>query len=315
MNIYKNCRLCGHECGVDRTRFLGRCHSGATPRVARCELHEWEEPPITGQKGSGTIFFSGCSLGCLFCQNRTISRSEFGSPADKNTLLRMMLSLEEKGATNINFVTPTHVIPTLVEAITEARKSGLSIPIVYNTSSYERVESLRMLDGLIDIYLPDLKYMDARLAKRYSGAENYPKVAKEAIAEMMRQCPTPIFSTETTHSPASEVACETPILLRGVVCRVLVLPNAIANACLSISHLYRTYGDNICISILGQYTPVGDLPPPLNRKITHEEYRRVVEYAEGIGVKNAFIQSLAVAEESFIPKFYENLSLSLDKEV
>ena len=309
MNFYENCRLCAHECGVDRTKHLGRCHACAIPHIARADLHMWEEPPITGKNGSGTIFFSGCSLGCLFCQNKAISRSEFGSAITPSELVQCMFRLEEKGATNINFVTPTHFIPTLVDAISEAKRLGLSLPIVYNTSSYERVESLRMLDGLIDIYLPDLKYMDTKLAKRYSGAENYPTVAKEAIAEMMRQCPTPVFSDASTLSPASDSDSETHILLRGVICRVLVLPRAVANACLSISHLYRTYGDNIYISILGQYTPIGDLPAPLNRKITSGEYRRVVEYAEQIGVKNAFVQSLSVAEESFIPKFYENLSL------
>ena len=151
--------------------------------------------------------------------------------------------------------------------------------------------------------------MDPRLAKKYSGAENYPDVAKAAIAEMMRQCPTPRFSTSSVFSPASESGEQTPIFLSGVVCRVLVLPEAIANSCLAISHLYRTYGDRIYISILGQYTPVGDLPAPLNRRITAGEYRRVVEYAKGIGVKNAFVQSLSVAEESFIPQFYKNLSL------
>ena len=306
MNFYENCRLCAHECGVDRTRGYGRCHASATPRVARCDLHMWEEPPITGKNGSGTVFFSGCSLGCLFCQNRVISRGEYGAEVSDSNLVQMMLSLEEKGATNINFVTPTHFIPTLARVIPEAKKAGLTLPIVYNTSSFERVESLRMLDGLVDVYLPDLKYMDPRLAKKYSGAECYPDVARRAIAEMMRQCPTLRFSETGIVSPSSENAEETPILLSGVIARVLVLPEALANACLAISHLYRTYGDNIYISILGQYTPVGDLPSPLNRRLTAGEYRRVVEYAEGIGMKNAFVQSLTVAEESFIPDFYEN---------
>ena len=306
---YANCRLCGHNCGVNRFETPGRCHSYATPRICRADLHLWEEPPITGKYGSGTIFFSGCSLGCVFCQNRDISRGAVGQEVSERDMVRMMLHLEEKGATNINFVTPTHFIPTLARVIPEARKSGLTLPIVYNTSSYERVESLRMLDGLVDIYLPDFKYTDRRLAKRYSGAENYPEIAKAAIDEMMRQCPTPIFSHTLTTSPSSETDEESPILLRGVICRVLVLPNAIANSCLAISHLYRTYGDRIYISILGQYTPVGDLAHPLNRKITVGEYRRVVEYAQKLGVTCAYIQSLSVADESFIPNFFEKLPL------
>ncbi len=309
MNIYENCQLCGHKCGIDRTKSVGRCHSTDIPRVCRADLHLWEEPPITGKNGSGTIFFSGCSLGCVYCQNREISREGVGRAVREDELVRLMLALQERGATNINFVTPTHFIPTLARTIPQAKREGLTLPIVYNTSSYESVESLRMLDGLVDIYLPDLKYIDRRLAKRYSGAENYPDVAKMAIDEMMRQCPSPLFSDSLTHSPASEEDTPTPILLRGVVCRVLVLPQGVANACLAISHLYRTYGDRIYISILGQYTPMSGMSAPLNRKVTSGEYRRVVEYAEKLGVTNAFIQSLSVADESFIPNFQEELSL------
>jgi putative pyruvate formate lyase activating enzyme len=309
MITYENCKLCAHNCGIDRTKSHGRCHIGATPRIARADLHLWEEPPITGKNGSGTIFFSGCSLGCIFCQNHEISRGAFGREVSDEELVRIMLSLEERGATNINFVTPTHFIPTLARVIPEAKRQGLTLPVVYNTSSFERVESLRMLDGLIDIYLPDLKYMDSRLALRYSGAENYPDVAKAAIDEMMRQCPTPVFSDTATHSPASEDKTVTQILLRGVICRVLVLPRAVANACLAISHLYHTYGDRIYISILGQYTPMANMPSPLDRRVTAGEYRRVVEYAQKLGIKNAFVQSLDVADESFIPNFREEIIL------
>ena len=309
MITYENCQLCGHKCGIDRRIAKGKCHSDATPRVCRADLHLWEEPPITGEKGSGTIFFSGCSLGCVFCQNYEISRGCVGQSVTDSELVRLMLNLQGRGASNINFVTPTHFIPTLAKVIPEAKKCGLTLPIVYNTSSYERVESLRMLDGLVDIYLPDYKYADARLAEKYSGVRDYPEVARAAIDEMVRQCPSLIFSDTDTYSPSSEHSEKTKLLLSGVVCRVLVLPGAIANSSLAISHLYRTYGDRIFISILGQYTPVGTLPSPLDRKISAGEYRRVVEYAERLGVKNAFVQSLSVAEESFIPNFFEKLPL------
>ncbi|MBR2611723.1 MAG: radical SAM protein [Clostridia bacterium] len=309
MITYEKCRLCGHNCGIDRTKRHGKCHIDATPRIARADLHLWEEPPITGKNGSGTIFFSGCSLGCIYCQNHKISRGAYGRKVSDDELVRLMLSLAERGATNINFVTPTHFIPTLARVIPEAKRQGLTLPVVYNTSSYERVESLRMLDGLIDIYLPDLKYMDSRLALRYSGAEDYPEVAMAAIDEMMRQCPTPVLSDTPAPSPASEENEPTPVLLRGVLCRVLVLPRAVANACLAVSHLYRKYGERIYISLLGQYTPMAGMPPPLNRRITAGEYRRVVEYTQKLGVTKAFVQSLDVADESFIPDFYEEISM------
>ncbi len=304
---YTSCTLCAHACGVDRTQGKsGRCHMTATPKVARAALHLWEEPPITGKNGSGTIFFSGCSLSCLFCQNREISRASVGKSVSNGELVEMMLKLQEDGAANINFVTPTHHIPTLSSVIPMAKAQGLIIPIVYNTSSYERPEALKMLDGLVDIYLPDLKYIDSRLAKRYSGTEDYPEVAMRAIGEMMRQCPTPIFTSEKVISPASAQTDESPLMLRGVVARVLILPAATANAKLAISHLYRTYGDNMFISILGQYTPIGNLPSPLNRKITTAEYDEVVSYATRLGVRCAFVQSLDVANESFIPDFETN---------
>ena len=302
--MYQKCTLCAHACGVDRTRgILGKCRSTDRPKIARAALHLWEEPPITGKNGSGTIFFSGCSLGCIYCQNHRISRGDVGAPTTPDALVGTMLSLEEQGATNINFVTPTHYVPTLLYAIPEARRLGLSIPIVYNTSSFERVETLRALDGLVDIYLPDFKYTDSRLAARYSGAPNYPEVAMRAIAEMMRQCPKPVFSESTALSPSSIETEPVRVMKRGTVARILVLPEATANAKLAISRLYRTYGDNIFISIMGQYTPVGDLPAPLCRPLTHAEYNEVVSYAERLGVTNAFVQSLESAKESFIPEF------------
>lgn len=303
--MYRKCTLCAHACGVDRTRGnIGKCKSTDRLKIARAALHLWEEPPITGKNGSGTIFFSGCSLGCIYCQNYRISRGGVGKEITPDELVYTMLSLEEAGATNINFVTPTHFVPTLLYAIPEARRRGLSLPIVYNTSSYERVETLRALDGLVDIYLPDLKYTDSRLAERYSGARDYPEVAMRAIEEMMRQCPTPVFAEQAHSSPASIEDTPVRILKRGTVARILVLPEATANAKLAISHLYRTYGDNIFISIMGQYTPIGELPAPLSRPLTHAEYNEVVLYAQRIGLTNAFVQSLESAKESFIPDFH-----------
>lgn len=302
--MYHKCTLCAHACGVDRTRgVVGRCKSTDKIKIARAALHPWEEPPITGKNGSGTIFFSGCSLGCIYCQNYRISRGDVGREITRDELVRTMLSLEEAGATNINFVTPTHFVPDLLYAIPEARRLGLSLPIVYNTSSYERLETLRALDGLVDIYLPDLKYTDPRLAERYSGARDYPEVAMRAIEEMMRQCPTPIFDDASISSPASMEDTPVRILKRGTVARILILPEATANAKLAISHLYRTYGDKILISIMGQYTPVASLPAPLSRPLSHAEYNEVVQYAQRIGVTSAFVQSLESAKESFIPPF------------
>ncbi len=289
-SLYKECRLCARNCGVDRSIFTGYCKMPEDMYIARAALHGWEEPCISGTGGSGTIFFSGCSLSCIFCQNRDISRGRIGKAVTPERLSEIMLELEQCGAHNINFVTPTHYIPTLAESIRLARRAGLNVPIVYNTGSYENVEALRLLEGLVDIYLPDLKYYTERTAEKLSSAENYPRVARAAIAEMYRQAGEAKFDSSG-------------IMTRGMIVRILLLPGRVAEAKLSLKYLYDTYGDKIYISLMNQYTPMPDMKPPLDRTVTREEYYQLLDYAEKIGVKNGFTQDFGTAEESFIPPF------------
>lgn len=287
---YQSCRLCARLCGVNREAGeVGFCGMGSIPYVARAALHRWEEPIISGERGSGTIFFSGCSLGCVFCQNTEISRGVSGLPVSAERIAQMMLGLEGQGAHNINFVTPTHFIPSVRDAIICARTSGLSVPIVYNTGSYDTKEALRTLDGLVDIYLPDFKYYSERTAQAYSLASDYPSVAKDAVAEMVAQRGAPIV--------------DGGIMKSGVVVRVLLLPSHVAEAKLTVKYLLDTYGDSIYISLMNQYTPMTGMNPPLNRTVTHAEYRELVDYAAEKGLKNGFVQEWGTAKESFIPPF------------
>lgn len=287
---YSSCELCARRCRVDRTsEKTGFCKSSDKPRITRAALHFWEEPIISGTRGSGTIFFSGCSLGCIYCQNYRISRAPVGREVTPDELAAEMLKLEKSGAHNINFVTPTHFAPSVAASIRAARVLGLSIPVVYNTGSYDTKETVRALDGLVDIYLPDLKYYRPESAERLSFAKNYPTVAREAIAEMVRQHPTPVI--------------EDGIMRSGVLVRVLLLPSHVAEAKLSVKYLYETYGDNVYVSLMNQYTPMQGMTSPLDRTVTNAEYSELVTYAERIGVTNAFIQEGGTQKESFIPKF------------
>ena len=288
-NEYKSCRLCARGCGVDRGVSRGFCGMGDTPVVARAALHMWEEPIISGTRGSGTIFFVGCSLACRFCQNREISRGYGGTPVTPERLSEIMLSLEREGAHNINFVTPTHFIPSVREGIIGARERGLKIPTVYNTGSYDTVEALKTLEGLVDIYLPDLKYYTSRTAA-LSSAPDYPSVARAAVEEMVRQTGEPVFDGEG-------------ILKRGTVVRILLLPGHTAEAKLSLGYLYRTYGDKIFVSLMSQYTPTENMAPPLNRRVTRAEYRELLDYAASLGIKNCFTQELSSSTEEYIPDF------------
>lgn len=290
MDLYENCHLCARNCGINRHKAIGYCRETSEIYLSRAALHMWEEPPISGTKGSGTIFFSGCSLSCVFCQNSDISRGRSGKPVSTERLAEIMLELEANGAHNINLVTPTHYIPSLAVAIPMARKMGLTIPIVYNTGSYDNVDALRTLDGLVDIYLPDLKYYNIRTAESYSHAGDYPIVARDAIAEMYRQVGSPIFDDEG-------------IMRRGMIVRILLLPGRVAEAKLSLKYLIDTYGDNIYVSLMNQYTPMPGMVPPLNRKVTREEYNELLDYAEKLGLKNGFTQDFGTASESFIPPF------------
>ena len=301
MQEYKHCMLCARECGVDRTAQAGYCKMTDKLFVSRAALHFWEEPPISGDRGSGTIFFSGCSLSCIFCQNKDISRGRSGLEIDINRLSEIMLELQSQGAHNINLVTPTHYIPTIADAIRMAKSKGLSVPIVYNTGSYDNVDALKILDGLVDIYLPDLKYFSSKTAKEFSMASNYPDVARSAIAEMFRQVGDPEFDDQG-------------IMTSGVIVRILLLPGHVAEAKLSLKYLLDTYGDSIYVSLMNQYTPMPDMASPLDRRVTREEYRQLVDYAEKIGLKNGFTQDFGTAAESFIPPFDNSGVLNTEKD-
>lgn len=286
------CSLCPRMCFADREVTTGYCGVKNTLRVARAALHFWEEPCISGEEGSGAVFFTGCNLRCVFCQNYQIARAEQGKEITVERLSEIFLELQEQKANNLNLVTATHYVPQVVEALKAAKQRGLSIPVVYNCGGYERVETLKMLEGLVDIYLPDFKYMDSQRAKRYSHAENYPEVAKMAIAEMVRQQPGAVFDKRG-------------MMRKGVIVRHLMLPGGIKDSKAVVKYLYETYGDNIYISLMNQYTPLPHVEsyPEINRKLKKFEYDRLVDYAISLGVENGFIQEGETAEESFIPAF------------
>ncbi|MCD8348618.1 MAG: radical SAM protein [Lachnospiraceae bacterium] len=365
--ITKGCTLCPRVCGADRGGGQkGRCHVDSRIRVARAALHFWEEPCISGpentshiteesmpslcltagraasekspregrtsgKRGSGAVFFSGCPLGCVFCQNRAISRGEAGTVISVERLADIFLELQDQGAYNINLVTAGHYAPQVCEALCLAKQKGLILPVVWNSSGYEKVEMLRMLEGLVDIYLPDFKYLDPQLARRYSHAEDYPEVAKRALCEMVRQQPTPRFD-------------EAGMMTAGVLVRHLLLPGHVREAKQVVSYLWETYGNQIYISLMNQYTPPGqsfhsenaavtgyakdaaslenvddcrkkvtlerssawdisEIDPLLARRVTKREYERLLDYAAQLGIEQGFYQEGGTAAESFIPVF------------
>lgn len=293
-SLLSNCIVCPRACGVNRlTGQKGYC--GATDKliVARAALHFWEEPCISGADGSGTVFFGGCNLKCVFCQNHSIAIGDCGKEITLERLAEIFLELQEKGAANINLVTPTHYIPQIRDALLLAKEQGLKLPIVYNTGGYESADSLRLMDGLVDIYLPDLKYFSPELSKRYSHATDYFEKASAALAEMYRQTGTPVFDAVTG------------LMKRGMIVRHLLLPGQTKDSKKLLRYLHETYGDNIYISIMNQYTPLAHVAhiSELNRKVTSEEYERVIRFALRLGIENAFIQEGETALESFIPPF------------
>ena len=288
------CTLCPRECNVDRQNGeKGVCGvTGPGIYGARAALHMWEEPCISGETGSGAVFFSGCPLRCVYCQNYEIARADRGTKISVDRLADIFLELQEKNALNINLVTPTHYTLEIIEAVKMARKQGLIIPIVYNCSGYEKVETLQLLKEIVDIYLVDYKYEDKTIAKRYSNAENYPEVVKEALAEMVRQCGTAVFD-------------DVGIMQKGVIVRHLLLPGQIENGKNVVKYVYETYGDQVFLSLMNQYTPLPHVEkwPELSWRVTEEEYDELVDYAIALGVENGFIQEGETAEESFIPEF------------
>lgn len=291
INYYKKCMLCPRKCGTDRSKDIGYCGQSDRLNAAKAYLHMWEEPCISGKNGSGTVFFSGCNMRCVYCQNRDIAASYSGFEITDQKLADIFLKLQDKGAHNINLVTPTHYTPHIISALYAAR-GKLNIPVVYNCGGYESAETLKMLNGYIDIYLPDFKYMDNTIAQKYSFAPDYVENAKTALAEMTRQTGGCVFNADG-------------IMIKGVIVRHLVLPSYTDNSKSVIEYLYKTYGHSIYMSIMNQYTPMEYVKnyPEINRKITDKEYENILDFAVNIGVENAFIQENGTVSESFIPVF------------
>ena len=290
-NYYKNCILCPRKCGVDRSQKRGFCGESDKLRAAKAYLHMWEEPCISGTRGSGTVFFTGCSLGCVYCQNGKISSGGKGYEIDAVRLGQIFLELQQKGAHNINLVTPTHFAEHIIRAV-DFTRGKLNIPIVYNCGGYESVETLKRLDGYVDIYLTDFKYMSPEIAKRYSAAPDYPEIAKAALDEMVKQTVRYLFDADG-------------IMKRGVIVRHLVLPSHADDSREIIRYLHDRYGDDIYMSIMNQYTPVGDLTkyPELKGRVSDKEYDEIIDFAAGLGVTNAFVQEGGTVSESFIPSW------------
>ena len=307
------CNICPRECGADRESGKpGFCGENSTIYVARAALHMWEEPCISGAEGSGAVFFTGCPLKCIYCQNYAISAHNlhhaFGQKMTVSELSEAFLQLENQGANNINLVTPTHYSYEIIKALDIAKGEGLSIPIVYNCSGYEKVETLKALSSYVDIYLTDFKYMDERLAGALSKASDYPEVAKRALSEMVWQCGKAEFD-------------ERGMMQKGVIVRNLLLPGHVNNSKAVVKYLAENYGDEVYISLMSQYTPLNhveeyvkkleergaldeaDLIRPLLRKVTKREYKRLIDYALSLSLENVFIQEGDVAKESFIPEF------------
>lgn len=298
------CNLCPRKCNADREKQEGVCRMPWDIYAARAALHMWEEPCISGENGSGAVFFTGCTLRCVFCQNHEIAAGKRGQKIDGSHLAEIFLKLQQQKANNINLVTPTQYVLPIIAAVKKAKAQGLKIPVVYNTSGYERVETLKNLEGIVDVYLPDFKYMDSRLSQQYSYAADYTETAKKALEEMIRQTGKPVFFTAEDEL-VKEGYVEEQIMKRGVIVRHLLLPACVKDSKAVIKYLYDTYKDDIYISIMNQYTPINRIKEydNLNRRVTKKEYDEVVDYAIELGVVNGFIQEGGTADESFIPEF------------
>ena len=286
------CNLCPRRCNVDRSLGeVGFCGAGNEMVIARYSLHMWEEPVISGDTGSGTIFFSYCNMRCCFCQNYEISELHKGKKVSIDEFCDICLELQEKGACNINLVTPTHYVDLIICGLRMAKEKGLVIPVVYNSSGYENVDTIKMLDGLVDIYLPDLKYYNDIYSVKYSKCKYYFKYASDAIEEMVRQVGEAKFD-------------DNGMMKKGVIVRHLLLPGCLEDSKKIICYLYNKYGDKVIISIMNQYTPVRKLDyEELNKKVLDSDYDELVNYAYDLGVRKAFIQEGDTQEESFIPDF------------
>lgn len=293
LEALEHCKLCPRNCGVNRLKGeLGYCKSNKNVTVARASLHNWEEPCISGKNGSGTVFFSNCNLSCVFCQNHEISQEHKGIEITIEKLADVFISLQQKGANNINLVTPTHYVPQIIEAIKIAKNNGLTLPILYNTNSYENVETIKSLNGYIDVYLPDLKYFNNKYSEKYSSAPKYFMYATKAIKEMYNQVGKNVFD-------------ENQLMIKGLIIRHLMLPGLLFDSKKIIDYIYSTYGDNVYISLMNQYTPIykAQCFNEINRPLKKEHYDALIDYSLEKGIKNAFIQEEGTCSENFVPEF------------
>ena len=291
----EKCNICPHECNVNRNKGkIGRCKSTDKVKVALYSIHKFEEPCISGEKGSGTVFFSNCNLNCIFYQNYEISQLGKGKEITVEELAQIFITQQEKGVENINLVTPTSYVIQIIETIKIARKKGLAIPIVYNTNAYEKVETLKLLEGYIDIFLPDLKYAENDLGMQYSKVDNYFEIATQAIKEMIRQVGTPQFD-------------ENGLMKKGVMIRHLVLPNQIENSKKVLKWIKENLPENIYVSVMAQYFPTYKAKnvESLNRKLTKEEWEEIENYIDDLEIINGYVQELGEHEEEYVPKWEE----------
>lgn len=293
--MLESCNLCPNNCNINRNKYIGKCGAGEKIKVALASLHYYEEPCISGENGSGTVFFSNCNLRCAFCQNYKISSEGFGKEIDVQDLANTFISLQNQNANNINLVTPTPYVPQIIEAIEIARQKGLNIPIIYNCGGYENVETIKMLDGYIDVYLPDLKYAENDIALKYSNVKNYFEHATAAILEMYNQVGAPKFD-------------ENGLIQKGLIIRHLVLPSHIENSKKVLKWINENIDKNVYVSIMAQYFPTGNASKfkEINRKLTEDEYKEIEEYLYSLEIENGYMQELEEHEEEYVPNF--NLS-------
>lgn len=291
--MLKSCELCNRKCKVDRlSGITGFCKASDKIKVARASLHLWEEPCVSGEEGSGTVFFSHCNLGCVFCQNHEISQEHNGKEISIERLSSIFLELQEKNANNINLVTPTHYVPQIIEALKIAKIKGLTLPILYNTNGYDTLETIKALSGYIDVYLPDYKYFNSKYALKYSAVKDYVENINSLIDEMVKQVGDPKFD-------------ERGIISKGVIVRHLMLPGLLFDSKKVIDDIYRTFGDSVYISIMNQYTPMHKATdyPEINKVLNPKHYDSLVDYALSIGIKNGFVQDSGTSSKSFVPSF------------
>ena len=292
MSGYVNCKMCPRECGVDRRYKLGACKASDKIKVALASIHNFEEPCISGKNGSGTVFFSNCNLRCVYCQNFKISRDGFGKEISVQRLADIFLEQQARGVNNINLVTPTMYVESIIKAIKIAKENGLNIPIVYNSSGYEKVEMIKKLEGYIDIYLPDFKYATNRLSTKYSGVNNYVESALASIEEMIKQVGKPVFDNNG-------------IMKKGVIIRHMILPNNVLNSKMVLKKIAEKFKDSALVSVMAQYFPSGDADnyPEINRKINKDELKEIEDYLIDLNIENGYIQELGEHEEEYVPLF------------